>query len=81
MMGETIGHRRGVGSCRRCDVKEIGVARRSMLLLILVVAGIVGACTNPSTGGGATNAPAAGSAAPAPGSAAPASAEPTKAGY
>ncbi|HET7496199.1 MAG TPA: hypothetical protein VFJ80_12165 [Candidatus Limnocylindrales bacterium] len=64
------------------------MARRSMLLLILVVAGFLGACTNPSSGGGATNAPAAGSAAPAPGSAAPApgsaapaSAEPTKAGY
>jgi hypothetical protein len=57
-------------------VKETSVARRSLLLLILVVAGFLGACTNPSTGGGATNAPAAGSAAPAP-----ASAEPTKAGY
>jgi hypothetical protein len=62
------------------------MARRSILVLILVISGVLGACTSPSTGGAATNAPAPGSAAPAPASAepasaAPASAAPTKGGY
>jgi hypothetical protein len=52
------------------------MARRSILVLILAISGILGACTSPSTGGAATNAPAPGSAAPAPASVAP-----TKGGY
>ena len=52
------------------------MVRRSILIFILVLATVSGACTSPSTGGAATNAPAA-----VPGSAAPASAAPTKGGY
>jgi hypothetical protein len=59
------------------------VIHRSIMALLFIVAAVLGACTSPSGGGGATAAPgvSAAPAASAPAASAPASAEPTSGGY